>query len=169
MIRTKVALKGFNQMKRTLIGRVLSGGAVMALTMGSFGVSPTLAQEECTCVLPTASGPVGSISTASPDVFVTGATGQLPATAGSPLMSGSVVTTGATAKAGIDLGAGCRFSLAGSMRMQIVPQQGGLCVKVFDDSLPVAAVDNGQIGAAAGLAVGAGLVVSLGMLLSVSK
>ena len=155
-------------MKHQPIVRLTAGALVFASLIASFGVSPAAAQSDCTCLLPAGSGEVGSVSSANPDVFVTGATGQQAAVAGTPLGSGSVVTTGPNGTAAINLGSGCRFSMAGSMSMQIVPQQGGLCVKVVNDSVATPGLDGGTV-AAAGLAAGAGVVVSLGMLASVSQ
>lgn len=153
-------------MRSKLSIHALSGLVGAALISAPFQVSPAMAQDECTCVLPASTGPVGAVSTASPDVFVAGATSQRPAASGTPIGAGSVVTTGPGASAGIDLGAGCRFSMAGSMRLQIVPQDGGLCVQVIDESVTA---PNGQTGVIAALAAGAGVAISLGMLTSVSK
>lgn len=155
-------------MKRLPIARLAAGALVFASFVSSFGVNAAMAQGECTCLLPAGAGQVGTISGANPDVFVTAATGQQVAAVGTPLASGSVVTTGPNGTAAINLGAGCQFSMAGSMSMQIVPQQGGLCVKVIDDSVTSSGIDGGTV-AAVGLAAGAGVVVSLGMLNSVSQ
>lgn len=153
-------------MKRTVIARVVFGFA--SLAWASAFAAPASAQDDCTCVLP--EGGVGAISAINPEVFVTGSTGRQPAAAGTQLGSGSVVTTGATGTANIDLGAGCRFSMTGLMTMQIVPQQGGLCVQVIDQAPTVGGgIDGGGAAAALGLAAGAGVVVSLGFLSSVSQ
>lgn len=149
-------------------GHALMGLVSAALVFAPFQVSPALAQSDCTCVLPASAGPVGAISNASPDVFITGATAQQPATAGAPIGPSSVVTTGPGASATIDMGAGCTFAMAGSMRMQIVPQQGGLCVQVIDESVGTPGAGD-QTAVIAALAAGGGVVVSLGLLNSVSK
>lgn len=75
--------------------------------------------------------------------------------------------TGDGASASIDMGASCRFSMSGSMSMRVIPQEGGLCVQVYDDSVAPAVTDG--VGTAAVVAAGAGVLVSLGFLASVSK
>lgn len=152
-----------------VLGSSASLASVLALMLMPVGVTPALSASDCTCVVPATGGPVGSISQASADVFVTGATGQQAAIGGTPLQSGSVVTTGPIAAASIDLGPQCQFSMSGSMRVQITPQANGLCVQVFDDSLPLPVADNSGGGILAGAALGGGVLVSLGFLLSVSK
>ncbi len=155
-------------MKQTYIGRFLAGSAVLALGMSSAWVSPAAAQSECTCVLPM--GSVGSIASVTGNVYVPGSSGLVVTTAGASLGEGSSVLTAEGARASIDMGAACRFSMQGSMSLRVVPQEGGLCVQVYDDS-PVAApaTGGGEVGAAIGLAAGAGVLVSLGFLLSVSQ
>jgi len=154
---------------------IISGVVAGVLISAPLQVSPALAQSECTCVLPASTGPVGSISTASPDVLITGPTGLQPAVAGVPIVPGSVVTTGPAASAGINLGAGCRFSMAGSMRLLVLPQEAGLCVQVIDESALVppptnqTGISGGQIAMAGGLLAGVGVLVSLGYLNPVSK
>lgn len=166
-------------MIRSSVMRAAAGVVVLGSTIMS-PVSIVVAQSEqseCTCVVQAVDGSVGSISRANPDVFVTGVSGRQEATAGTPLISGSVVNTGPSGSADINLGPSCQFRMSGSMSMQIVPQQGGLCVQVLDNSVGVAtagaAGGAGGAGAAlagaAGLAAGAGVLVSLGMLQSVSK
>ena len=142
-------------------------GILVLATSVTGGVGPVFAQQECTCVLPASAGQVGSISRASADVFLAGALRREAATAGSPLASGSVVTTGAAASADVDLGEACKFALGGSMRMQITPIDGGLCVQVFDESVPVPA--GGSTGVLLAGALGGGVLLSLGFLQSVSK
>jgi len=153
-------------MKLTPMVRMAAGLVGLTVMATSLSVSPALAQSaDCTCVLPAGSG--GAISSINPDVFVAGTAGAQVASVGTRLGAGSVVTTGPSGRAGIDLGNGCRFSMAGSMSMQIVPQQGGLCVQVLDQS--VTSPMGGGAAAAAGIAVGGGVLVSLGFLASVSK
>ena len=153
-------------MRAKLLDRRLGAAALAAMMMSLVvAPAPALAQTECTCTLPASSGQLGKISTANSAVFLAGAA----ASAGAPLSSASVVTTGAAGRTAIDLGATCQFSMAGSMRMQIIPQQGQLCVQVVDDSLAAAVAADGNTAIIAGVAAGAGVVFSLGMLLAVSK
>ena len=146
------------------------GGLALAASV-TVGMGGAFAQQQCTCVIPASTGPVGSISRASSDVFHTGSPGSLgrvAATAGSALVSGSVVTTGAVASADINLGQDCKFALGGSMRMQITPMDGGLCVQVFDESVSVP-VSGSSAGVVLAGALGGGVLLSLGFLQSVSK
>lgn len=154
-------------MKQTLIGRSMVV-AVLASGLAGASVSPAVAQSECTCVLP--AGSVGSISRVNGNVYVPGSSGLVAAAPGTGLGEGSSVQTAEGAQAGIDLGSSCTFSLQGSMSMRVVPQEGGLCVQVYDDSVAASAVNGGgQVGTTVALAAGAGVLVSLGFLLSVSQ
>jgi len=143
-------------------------GGFVLVSLFSAGTGPVFAQQECTCVLPASTGPVGKVSRASSDVFHTGALGREAAAAGQQLATGSVVTTGAVASADIDLGASCKFALRGSMRMQITPIDAGLCVQVFDESVPVP-VPESSAGVILAGAAGGGVLLSLGLLQSVSQ
>jgi hypothetical protein len=155
-------------MKQTFVGRSLAGLAVLAVILSGALVSPAAAQGECTCVLPV--GSVGSIASVTGNVYVPGSSGLVVTTAGASLSEGSSVLTAEGASASIDLGTSCKFSMQGSMSLRVVPQEGGLCVQVYDDSLVAApATGGGEVGAAIGLAAGAGVLVSLGFLLSVSQ
>ena len=156
--------------------RSLAGVAVVAGLASSLSVLPAMAedtaQQNCTCVIGALTGPLGKISQASADVFVTASAAQQAAVAGTPLDTNSVVTTGALASAQIDLGAGCSFSMKGSMRMQIVPMQDTtkLCVQVYDQSPPPAPVGDATGAVVGGAAVlGGGVLVTLGMLQPVSN
>jgi hypothetical protein len=59
--------------------------------------------------------------------------------------------------------------MQGSMSMRVVPQDGGLCVQVYDDSTTGAVTGGGEAGPVVVLAAGAGVLVSLGFLMSVSQ
>ena len=100
--------------------RSIAGVAVVAGLVSSLSVLPAIAedttQQNCTCVIGALTGPLGKISQASSDVFVTGSAGQQAAAAGTALDTNSVVTTGALASAQIEIGAGCSFGMKGSMR-----------------------------------------------------
>lgn len=154
-------------MKHTLVGR-FSIALAIALTLSGGWVAPVAAQQaECTCVLP--GGTTGTIATVSGNVYVPGASGLVNTAAGQSIGSGSSVYTADGAVAGIDLGNSCKFSMQGSMSMRVVPQDGGLCVQVYDDSATGAVTGGGEAGPVIALAAGAGVLVSLGFLLSVSQ
>jgi len=115
-------------------------------------------------------GAAGSISSVSGNVYVPGSSGLVSTAAGASLVEGSSVLTAEGARADIDMGEACRFSMQGSMSMRVVPQDGGLCVQVYDDSLSAAATTGGaEVGTTVAVAAGAGVLVSLGFLLSVSQ
>ena len=155
-------------LKLSNMGRSLVAQAIMVLAVAAAWVSPAAAQSECTCVLPL--GAAGSISSVSGNVYVPGSSGLVSTAAGASLVEGSSVLTAEGARAGIDMGEACRFSMKGSMSMRVVPQDGGLCVQVYDDSLSAATATGGaEVGTTVAVAAGAGVLVSLGFLLSVSQ
>ncbi len=154
-------------MKHTFVGRVVAALA-LGVTLSGGWIAPAAAQSECTCVLP--AGTTGTIATVNGSVYVPGTSGLVNTAAGQSIGSGSSVYTSEGATAGIDMGASCKFSMQGSMSMRVVPQEGNLCVQVYDDSATGGAVTGGgEVGPVVAVAAGAGVLVSLGFLMSVSQ
>lgn len=153
-------------MDHTIVGR-FSAILALALALSGGAIAPAAAQSECTCVLPL--GATGKIAAVNGNVYVPGTSGLVSTAAGQSIASGSSVYTAEGATAGIDLGASCKFGMQGSMSMRVVPQDGGLCVQVYDDSTTGAVTGGGEAGPVVALVAGAGVLVSLGFLMSVSQ
>ena len=154
-----------------------SGAAAIAVATSVVGLpAAALAQSDCTCLLaPPASGPVGSISQANGEIFLTGAGGFESGGVGSAINPGDVVSTGASSTASLALGGNCNIALGPSSTVTISPVGENLCVRVTEDVLAT----GGDGGAGGGMTVGlvaagaivgtAAVVVGLGLNDSVSE
>jgi hypothetical protein len=149
---------------------------VVVSAAGSFvGVpSAALAQSDCACVLaPPASGPVGAISQANGNVFVTGASGLEGGGVGTPVGPGDVVSTGGSSSASLSLAGGCNIAIGPSSTVSITPVGQNLCVRVTEEVLGTRGEGGG--GNTAGLVAGgaiagtAAVIVGVGLSQPVSR
>jgi len=107
-------------------GALLAAGALFLV----LATEPSLAGNSCACRLPvTGKSIVGRVIAAKGAVFLSQATGMVPAAEGSPLRAGSRMITGPHASASLRLGAGCTVSLTGGSDLMIVTDGNNLCVR----------------------------------------
>lgn len=103
----------------------------VAMTMGISEIATAQTRSEpgpCLCQV----GPstVGVFESVSGSVFVLQSVGQVQAQPNATLTTGSTVTTGSQSSAQIALGRNCRVNLRPNSTLVFVPQRGGLCVRV---------------------------------------
>jgi len=117
----------------------------------------------CSCFLPAQSGTIGTVVSASGDVFKSGAVGFRKAAAGSDLKVSSQVSTGDDGQASLSYGSGCTLSVGPNQLVSVAPDGGQLCV--VQTAAAVAPVGTNYVGPAV---VGLG-VIGVGVALATNK
>ncbi|MEM1039546.1 MAG: hypothetical protein AAGI12_08755 [Pseudomonadota bacterium] len=147
----------------SLLSAALLVTATASTSVSAADLLAANAGKACSCVLPNASGTIGSVTAASGDVFKSGAIGFRKASVGSKLTASTEVSTGDNGTAGISYGSDCSLSLGPNEVVSVGSQAGGLCVGIAASTvggtgtgLGAAAITLGAIGIGAGVAIANG-------------
>ncbi|MFC3208861.1 hypothetical protein [Aquamicrobium soli] len=104
-------------------------GLVYATTGGVVGTSSAFAQSgQCGCLV--AAGTTGIVQSAHGNVFVSQASGSVPAQVRMQLQAGNSVLVGPQSSSTISFGNNCTLRLAANTALQAIPQDGQLCLAV---------------------------------------
>lgn len=128
---------------------VLNGLRLGTCTLAIVGfMSAANAQENCSCLLPTAAAgtQIGTLQSVDGNVRVSLPSGYGAAAQGTPLYQNSRVLVGPNSTAALSLGQGCEITAAQNSTVEIVPQASAICVAMTGD----AALAPAQAGVAGG-------------------
>jgi len=149
----------------TILSAALIAAATASTSVSAADLVVSSADKGCSCVLAQSSGTIGSITSASGDVFKSGTVGFRKASVGTKLTASTEVSTGDNGSAGISYGSDCSLSLGPNEVVSVGSQGAGLCVGVASAGGTAAATGSGLGGAAVvgGLiAIGAGIAIANG-------
>jgi hypothetical protein len=105
-------------------------GLALAAMGGVAGVNSAHAQQQAACGCLVAAGTAGVIDSASGNVFVSQANGQVPAQSNMALHSGNSVIVGPKSASTVSFGKNCTLNLRANTVFKVQPQGGKLCLAV---------------------------------------
>ncbi|MGB3900547.1 MAG: hypothetical protein WA973_18575 [Mesorhizobium sp.] len=143
------------------VSRLLACGASTLFGLAIVGASAAYAQSsECGCVV--AAGTAGVVQSASGNVFVSQASGSVPAQSSMPLQAGSSVLVGPQSASVVSFGGNCTLRLPANSVFEVRPQGDQLCLAV-NEQAPGQAVETTAGGGASDLLVPGVIAGGLGL------